>query len=148
MWFHKIQEAKFTEQHHNDSNTSSSQNSTMIPSNFDTPSHVTSKNNILSTTIEIGIWKKNFGYKESYQKWFVLLQQNCEAKNDIIKSLLDTQTTILETVSKSTPQHVPQDNESPPQTTNRSIPSHVSQEREKVVNDCPVTDKEPESLDQ
>ena len=47
MWFQKIQEAKFTE-HHNDSNTTSSQNNTMIPSNFDTPSHVTSKNNTLS----------------------------------------------------------------------------------------------------
>ena len=27
-------------------------------------------------------------------------------------------------------------------------PPHVSQEREEVVRDCPVTDKEPESLDQ
>ena len=52
---HKIQEAKFTEQHHNDSNTTSSQNNTMIPSNFDTPSHVTSKNKTLSNTIDIGI---------------------------------------------------------------------------------------------
>ena len=92
--------------------------------------------------------------RKRLDKWRLcleLLQQNCdlEAKNDIIKSLLDTQTTILGIVSKSTPQqHVPQDNERPPQTTNRSIPPHVSQEREEVVRDCPVTDKEPESLDQ
>ena len=91
--------------------------------------------------------------RKRLDKWRLcleLLQQNCdlEAKNDIIKSLLDTKTTILEIVSRSTPQHVPQENERPPQTTNRSIPSHVSQERQEVASDCPVTDKEPESLDQ
>ena len=29
-----------------------------------------------------------------------------------------------------------------------AYPPHVSLEREEVVRDCPVTDKEPESLDQ